>query len=608
MALEGSLWMVVVGGIVAWVMSYGIGANDVANAFATSVGSHTLKLKWAIVIAAVMETLGAIFLGGSVSDTISGGVANPEAFAAMPECFAYGMLCAVTAAAIWLLFATYYELPVSTTHSIVGGVMGFALVYGGVGAVVWNKRIPEFPFISGVLSIVVSWFVSPVIAGAISAGLFFLLRTFVLRSKDSVVRAIWCLPILLAITIFVNLCFILLKGAKKVINLPVSTSMMICGVSGVGAAVIGGAIGMPLLFRAKKRWDKIMESHQSLEEGQDKDAGSFEPVHLGHSSKGSNLPSFMQTKEIDPDDKSLKAFMYRIRNAVFSGINADVFECIGEDDALHNIHASAERFDPRTEQVFKYLQVISAAAVSFAHGANDVANAVGPFAAIYGVWQTGAISKKSAVEPWMLGGIGSTGIVVGLATWGWRIMRVLGVKMTCITPSRGFTMETTTALVTAFGSYLGIPLSTTQTHVGSTTGVGLTEGRKDSVKWKLLAKMFAGWVFTLVVGAAISAVLFAWGTYAPNLNSATAKNQLTASMAQGMSEMLTTAKLAGVNDPRLAPTIAKLNATINRKGGFPSTAVPAGVMAELMNITNAIYDAGLRPMPGGLVKAFDRTG
>ncbi|GBF90572.1 sodium phosphate symporter [Raphidocelis subcapitata] len=611
MVLNAALWMVVVGGVVAWVMAYGIGANDVANAFATSVGSHTLKLKWAIVIAAIMETLGAILLGGSVSDTISGGVANPLAFKSTPDVFAYGMMCALTGAAIWLLVATYWELPVSTTHSIVGGVMGFALVYGGPSAVVWNKRISEFPFVSGVLAIVLSWFVSPVLAGLISSALFVVLRTFVLRSKNSAARAIWCLPILLAITIFVNLTFILLtgakkviklpastltfillKGAKKVIKLPASTSLMICGICAVGGAIIGGAIGVPLLFRSKKRWDAVLADHEALpEESKDPLAA----VNLSRSKEGSGLPNFLKTIEVDPEDKSLRAWCTRARNALTGGLNADVFACIGEDDGLHNIHASAEKFDPRVEQVFKYLQVISAAAVSFAHGANDVANAVGPFAAIYGIYQTGAISTKSAVEPWMLGGIGSTGIVIGLATWGWRIMRVLGVKMTAITPCRGFTMETTTALVTAFGSYLGIPLSTTQTHVGSTTGVGLSEGRRDAVKWGLLLKMFAGWVFTLFVGAIISGVLFAWGTYAPNISGAAEQNRLAASMAKGMTEMLGALNATGVKDAALAPVLAQLNATMNPTVGvFPSTATSATDLANLMDQTNTIFGRYVR--------------
>lgn len=519
MAMESIYWIVVMGGIVAWIMAYGIGANDVANAFATSVGSHTLKLKWAVVMAAVMETLGAILLGGSVSNTISGGIASPSAFAATPDVFAYGMLCALSAAAIWLLVATYMELPVSTTHTIIGGVMGFALVYGGVNGVVWNKKSDTFPFFSGVSVIVASWVVSPLTAGLLSFCLFHLVRFSVLTRKNSANLAIWVLPVLVFVTIFINLVFVLSKGMSKVVKLPIGTVLWISVVSGVGAALLAGAIGIPLLKRAKKGWDEKLAEFEAT--GKEIPAEGLphhrrEGAHIAKSS----MPDFLLPKTIHPEDNAVKKALKNVYNFLTGGLNTDIFACVDEDSALKHIHDGAIKYDPRTEQVFKYLQVISAAAVSFAHGANDVSNAIGPFAAIYAIYQTGMTSSKNPVEPWMLGGIGATGIVAGLATYGWKIIRVLGVKTTFISPSRGFAMETSTSLVIAFGSYLGLPLSTTQTHVGSTTGVGLAENRIGAVKWSALAKMFCGWVATLIIGGGISAGLFAQGIYSPSLPAA----------------------------------------------------------------------------------------
>lgn len=341
--------------------------------------------------------------------------------------------------------------------------MGFALVYKGLDGVIWNKPIPEFPFISGVSVIVASWFISPVLAGLLAFCLFHLLRLLVLTRKNSATLAIWVLPVLVFITIFVNLVFVLSKGLSKVVKLPITTVVWISAVSGVGAALLSGAIGIPLLMRAKKGWDATLAEYEATGKELPPSGLPHRRRAGAHVSKAS-MPDFLLPKTIAPEDSRFTKAWKHVYNFLTGGLNADIFECVDGDNTLKHIHDDATKYDPRTEQVFKYLQVISAAAVSFAHGANDVSNAIGPFAAIYSIYNVGTITSKNPVEPWMLGGIGATGIVVGLATYGWKIMRVLGVKMTCITPCRGFTMETTTSLVTAFGSYLGLPLSTTQTH------------------------------------------------------------------------------------------------------------------------------------------------
>uniref|UniRef100_A0A383WA46 Phosphate transporter n=1 Tax=Tetradesmus obliquus TaxID=3088 RepID=A0A383WA46_TETOB len=512
-----------------------------------------------------METLGAIFLGGSVSSTISGGVADPKTFANTPDIFAY-----------------------------VGGVIGFALVYGGPKSVIWAGRTKSFPFLTGVVVIVASWFISPLLAGIMSYLLYTLLRLCVLRGDNSPRKAIWCLPILLLITMFVNLFFILYKGAKNIAKIEIGTALWASAAAGGGAAVLGAAIGVPLLFRQLKTWDATIADM----ENSGKVVPGVLPTLRGKKEvEGKQaVPNWMLAKDVDAKDISVAGYIQRTKNVLFGGLQQDIFAAVDGDESLSSIHADAERFDPRTEQVFKYLQIISAAAMSFAHGANDVANAVGPFAAIYGIYQYGYISSKSTVEIWMLAGIGATGIIVGLATWGWRIVQVLGVKLTAITPARGFTMETTTALVTAFGSYLGIPLSTTQTHVGSTTGVGLAEGRKGAVKWSQLLKMFAGWVFTLIIGGIISAAIFAWGTFAPNKAYGFQILQYQRQLQYSTDAQMAALNAAAAANPAGVPaSLTAANSTWYSMTGnskthvWPSTTTPASEVVSAANATAELY-------------------
>ena len=454
-------WILVAGAINSFFDACGIGSNDLANSFGTTYGSKVLTVTQIIILASIFEFSGALLLGSPVTNTLAGSISNVTFFKAQPYVLMYGMLSALAGSTTWLFTATYLGLPVSTTHSIVGGIMGFSLVYKGADGVVWMKSIPDFPYVGGFVPIVISWVTSPIITGALSAFFYSSIRYFIFNSRNAVQRSIYFLPPVVFGTVFIESFFILSKGAGSKLTWETSQTSWVSICVATAASLIS-AIAIPFLKK------KVL----ALE-----DAALTEGVNV-----------VVPTTDAAPVSET----------------------------ALVALKTVATEHDPRVEYTFRYLQIFTSVCTSFAHGANDVSNAVGPLAAIWYIYQNGAVASKIDVPIWILC-LGGAGIVVGLSTYGVKIMEVLGKDITFISPSRGFAAELATALTVSFASKYGLPISSTQCITGGVIGISLCDYNLKDINWKIIGKIFLSWVFTMVITGGISAGIFAQGIYSPNV-------------------------------------------------------------------------------------------
>lgn len=511
--------------------SLSLGANDVSNAFATSVGSGAINLKSAVAIAAVCEFSGAVLMGGSVAETIRKGIADLSEFEGEPEVLMYGMMCVLLTVAMWLLVATQMSLPVSTTHTTVGGVIGMSMVARGASSVAWGKDMdPTFPWFTGVSKIVASWIFSPILSAIAAAGLFVLIRGTVLRTKQPVRNSLIAFPIVVGATISLNIYLLLIKGTSARAGTDEWPLGVIMGTTfGVGSgAMILVAMAMPFLL---SRIDTLTSQDS------DKDLQAMEAAKKETGKKQqeedelSDVPhdperawAGLDDGDVDLELESTTTASIDRRNwpvdwakRYNASLAINTAEVVSRSNAkVQEIHENAEVFDPKAEKVFGYMQVFSACCDSFAHGANDVSNAMGPFAAIYGIYRSGLAQQESSVPLWILA-TGGFGMVVGLALLGSKIIKQIGMRLSKITPARGLCIELGAALVVIVGTKFGIPLSTTHCQVGATTGVAMLEGN-SGVNWMLFLQVIMGWMVTLVIAAMGASAFTAQGLYAPHIH------------------------------------------------------------------------------------------
>ena len=487
------LWIVIAGGIASFTAAMGIGANDVANAFASSIGSRALTVKSAVIIASIFECAGAILMGSHVTKTIRKGIADYECFEDSPEIFMYGCFSVLISVTLWLFLASYYEMPVSTTHSCVGGMIGMTMLAGGTDCVIWYKSTDSFPYIGGVSGIVLSWFLSPIFSAIISSLLFFITRITVLRRQNSFDKVYVLMPIFIGLTLLLNSFFIIYKGGKGIglDDLSEFNAFLIS----FGIALVCSLSIIPFIPHMKNVVEERFIETNSPER---------------------QICINQNEIEITENMNKCTKCITNIRN----NINYNVHNELNINEKVKGIHDNSEKFDEKTEESFKYLQIFTAICDSFSHGANDVANAIGPYAAIVFIYTNdGDMGKKIDMGNnayWILS-MGGIGITIGLLLYGYKIIKAIGVKLCCITPSRGYSIELGSAIVIIIGSRLGIPLSTTHCQVGATMGVAALDDLKtcSGINWKIAFKVFAGWIITLVVVGSTSALITAQGIYAP---------------------------------------------------------------------------------------------
>jgi len=383
-----------------------IGANDVANAMATSVASGALTIKRAVVVAGVCDVLGAVLVGSHVANTIRKGLIDPLQFSDRQTLFLFGMLAAVLGSALWVNIATYFKLPVSTTHSIIGGVIGFGLISVGVAGIKWKV----------VLFVILSWIISPVFGGIIAFTIFSIIKKFILSSKEPIAQTRKIGPFFTGIVAFILSLAVIYKGLKHLhLDLPIKEALLISLCVGAGGFLLGSF----LLRRYKER----------------------------------------------------------------------------NEDPYYQV-----------EKMANPLQVLSASFQAFSHGANDVANAIGPVAAIVAVVQTQKVDMQVPIPLWLLL-VGGAGLAFGVYTWGHRVMETVGKRITSITPTRGFSAEFGTATTVLLCSRLGMPVSTTHVAVGNIIGVGLARGI-SAINLSVIKKIFSAWIISLPAAGLFSVTIY----------------------------------------------------------------------------------------------------
>ncbi|GMM29829.1 Pho89 protein [Martiniozyma asiatica (nom. inval.)] len=570
--------------IFAFLDAFNIGANDVSNSFSSSVASRSLTYFQAMILAAIFEFLGATLAGSRVSGTIKNNIVDLKAFqndnGGTPAVLMLTMTCALVGSSIWCSIATYYCMPVSSTHSIIGAVIGAGIAAVGSKNIIWGW--------SGFSQIIASWFIAPLLGGVISSIIFLFSKYLILETKKPIKNALIVVPFVVFATFAILTMLIVWKGAPNLGLADLSDGAVIGSIFGVGgvASIIYMIFIHPIFYRRliHKDWTipnwhalfgfvyyfKSTDNIPPIPKGKrlvvdyyggkvQTDEQNFDIESITESDPKAvgvviekpieseiNLNSNEQTNQENVDESleqlELTAENIRWNNTVSPkeytvwkdiflnhpskyplllwlmlshGFRHDVIsnQVKGSDigpsvlgNNVENIHQHCKVYPNEVEHMFSFLQCITACTMSFAHGSNDIANAAGPLSSVYTVWTTNLIGSKSDVPIWVLCFTAGS-LVVGIWMFGYRIMGILGNKLTLQSPCRGFSIELGCAVTVVMATRLSIPVSTTQIAIGSTVFVGLCNGNWRATNWRIVFWSYGGWFLTLPMAGIVSGVI-----------------------------------------------------------------------------------------------------
>ncbi|KAK8739774.1 hypothetical protein OTU49_003190 [Cherax quadricarinatus] len=518
---EELLPFVIAGFIIAFILAFGVGANDVANSFGTSVGSGVLTLRKACILATIFEVLGAILIGYKVSDTVRKGILDVSLYNNTEKELMLGSLAALGGSAMWNLVATFFKLPISGTHTIVGATVGFSLCARGFHGVNWSTFG----------KIVASWFVSPVLSGIMSGIIYLGLNHFILKKEKPLEPGLRALPFIYGFTLLVNVFSIVHDGPAmlKFDLIPWWGSIVVAVCVGFLTAVFvqlfivprqRKAIHAQLDNEATKQENEVKFTFDSAENSRSPSPPSQELSVIekgispttytfsGTTESNGYIPaetkSSLLASGLDATSPSSNSLGVTHNSSQVPLVHTNQVKVISMEELSDKKDIDTER--PEVKGLFSFLQILTATFGSFAHGGNDVSNAIGPLIALWAIYTEGSVAQRSPTPLYILL-YGGLGISVGLWVWGRRVIQTIGEDLTKVTPSSGFTIEIGSAFTVLLASKIGLPISTTHCKVGSVVFVGWAKSSRQGVDWKLFRNIVIAWVVTVPLTAGISALL-----------------------------------------------------------------------------------------------------